>query len=189
MLLKRLVPLVVLLALVGVACGNDDPSLDAGSAADDHNAADVEFAQGMIPHHKQAVEMADMAASKAVDPKVKDLAARIKQAQEPEITLMTGWLDTWGEKVDNSGGMSGMDMSSGMMSDDEMGELEKASGAEFDRLFLTMMIRHHQSAVEMAQTELDKGKYPPAKTLATQITTSQNAEIEEMKGLLAAPAQ
>lgn len=185
MLLKRLAPLVVLLALVGAACGKDNPSVTAGSATD-HNGADVAFAQGMIPHHEQAVKMADMALAKAADPAVKKLAAGIKQAQGPEITTMTGWLDAWGEKAGASAHGADMNMmSGGMMSDQEMGELDKASGAAFDRLFLTMMTRHHQGALAMAKTELDKGRYQPAKTLATRITTSQMAEIEEMKRLLA----
>ena len=186
MLSKRLVPIVVLLALAAAGCGKDDPSIDTGAAATDHNGADVEFAQGMIPHHQQAVEMADMAVARAADPAVKDLAATIKQAQGPEIITMRGWLDAWGEKAEGSGGHGAdMEMSGGMMSDQEMGELEKASGAAFDRLFLTMMVRHHEGAIEMAKSELDEGTYPPAQTLASQITTSQAAEIDQMEGLLA----
>lgn len=185
MLLKRLVPIIVLVALVGAACGDDDPSIDSGAAATDHNAADVEFAQGMIPHHEQAVEMADMAIAKAADQAIKDLATTIKQAQGPEIITMRGWLDGWGEGAAEAGGHGAdMDTSGGMMSDQEMGELDKASGAAFDRLFLTMMIRHHEGAIDMAKAELDEGTYPPAKALATQITTSQAAEIDVMKGLL-----
>ena len=186
MLLKRLVPTVVLLALAAAGCGTDDPSIDTGSGAADHNAADVEFAQGMIPHHEQALEMADMAVAKATSPAIKDLAATIKQAQGPEIITMRGWLDAWGEKAEGPGGHgTDMEMPGGMMSDEEMDELEKAIGAAFDRLFLTMMVRHHKDALEMAKSELDEGTYPPAKTLASQITTSQAAEIDQMEGLLA----
>lgn len=194
MTLKRLVPVLVLLSFVGVACGSDDnPSIDGASQAADHNDADVEFAKGMIPHHRQAVEMADLATTRASDPKVKDLAARIKKAQEPEIATMTGWLEDWGEKVPAEGADDGeMDMemgTSGMMSQEEMGELEKASGQGFDRLFLTMMIRHHESAIAMAETEVEKGRFPPAQGLAAKITSSQRAEIDEMKSLLATPKQ
>lgn len=184
MLLKRLVAVVILFALVGAACGNnDDPSIDTGSADAEHNDADVAFAQGMIPHHEQAVEMADLAATRASDPKVKALAARIKQAQGPEITTMTGWLEGWGEAMPG-GGAHDMEMS-GEMSEEDMAGLDKASGAAFDRLFLTMMIRHHEGALAMAKTELEDGKFPPAHGLAAQITTSQQAEIDEMKALLA----
>lgn len=190
MLWKRLAAVLVVLAFVGAACGrNDDPSIDAGSAEAEHNDADVEFAQGMIPHHEQAVEMADLAATKASAPEVKELAARIRQAQGPEITTMKGWLEDWGEELQAEGGEhAGMDKSgmSGMMSEEEMTELEGASGESFDRMFLTMMVRHHESAIDMAETELEEGKFPPAKDLARQIATSQQAEIDEMKALLAA---
>lgn len=190
MTLKRLVPVLVFLSFVGVACGSDqDPSIDGASQAADHNDADVEFAQGMIPHHRQAVEMADLATTRASDPKVKDLAARIKQAQAPEIATMTGWLEDWGEEVPADGAGHGGTEGSGMMSQEEMGELEKASGEGFDRLFLTMMIRHHESAVAMAETEVEKGRFPPAQGLAAKITSSQRAEIDEMKSLLSTPDQ
>ena len=165
------------------------------SKAKDHNAQDVAFAQGMISHHQQAVEMSDMALAQASSAKVKDLATRIKAAQDPEIKQMQGWLSTWDEPLEaKSGGMGGMnhgggggmdDMAGmGMMTDAQMQELGAARGAEFDRMFLTMMIRHHEGAVTMARTELDKGKYPPAKQLAQAIVDAQQKEISEMQGLL-----
>lgn len=188
MILKRLAPVVVLLALVAAGCGGkDDPAVDA-AAGGAHNSADVEFAQGMISHHEQAVEMADLALAKATDPKVKDLADRIKAAQVPEITTLKGWLTSWGEDVKAGGGMGGMAGmgDSAMMTTQEMGQLEAAAAADLDRLFLTMMVKHHRGAIGMAKTEGAKGTYLPAKSLATQITTSQTAEIDEMEGLLAA---
>ena len=189
MRLRRLVPVLVLFALVGAACGGDDnPTIGAPSAPSDHNDADIEFARGMIPHHEQAVEMADLAATRASDPRVKDLAARIKRAQGPEIATVTGWLEDWGEEVGAAGAAHGGTGMSKMMSEDEMRELETASGQSFDRLFLTMMTRHHEGALAMAKTEIEKGKFPPAQGLAAQITTSQQVEIDEMKGLLAPPS-
>ena len=163
--------------------------------AKDHNAQDVSFAQEMIPHHQQAVEMSDMALAQASSAKVKDLATRIKAAQGPEIEQMKGWLSSWGEPVaaKSDGGMAGMnhggggmgDMTGmGMMTDTQMKELGAARGADFDRMFLTMMIGHHQGAVTMARTELDKGKHPPAKQLAQAIVDAQQKEISEMQGLL-----
>ena len=77
----------------------------------------------------------------------------------------------------------------GMMSGDEMTELEQASGPDFDRMFLTMMIRHHEGAVATAKSETERGEFPPARQLATQITTAQQVEIEEMEGLLSATSQ
>lgn len=190
MFLKRFAPVLVLVALVGAACGNDDnPSIDTGSATGDHNEADLEFVRSMIPHHEQAVDMAELATVRASNPKVKDLAARIKEAQEPEISTMSGWLREWGEPAPSDGAAHGEMDGPGMMSGDEMTELEQASGPEFDRLFLTKMIRHHEGAVAVAKTETERGEFPPARQLATEITTTQQVEIENMEGLLSATTQ
>ncbi|MET8900575.1 DUF305 domain-containing protein [Streptomyces sp. NPDC004538] len=207
---RRIAPVVatVAAAFVLAACGGDggghegshgaasasatDPAGPAGNEAGEqaHNAQDVAFAQGMIPHHRQALEMARLAADRSATPEVADLAARVEKAQDPEITTMTGWLRTWGEEVPQStGSRSGMDHSAhsgmpGMMDGQDMAELEKASGRAFDTKFLTMMVEHHEGAVEMAGTEKAKGRYAPAKALADDIVTAQQAEITEMKGLL-----
>lgn len=183
--MRRTLAAFALIALVAAGCGGgDDDTASTGAA--ERNDADVTFAKGMVPHHEQAVEMSDMALEKAENPKVKELATKIKAAQGPEIDQMKGWLSDWGESADDMGdmgGMSGMDMN-GMMSDGEMKALEAASGAAFDKLFLEGMIRHHEGAVTMAEEELAKGKFPEAKTLAQQILDAQNAEIAEMKTLL-----
>lgn len=169
------------------------------AAGDDHNDADVTFAQQMIPHHQQAVEMADLAATRAESQEVKDLASDIKAAQGPEIETMTGWLEDWDEEVPDAdmsdmSGMDhgGMDMSSdgssgmtGMMSEEDMTALEAASGADFDQMFLTMMIEHHQGAIEMAQTEQTEGEFDAAVELAEEIESAQTAEIAAMQDLLA----
>jgi uncharacterized protein (DUF305 family) len=192
--------------------------MSAPAASADHNAADLSFAQQMIVHHQGAVEMADLAPSRAVEmadlapsraasQQVKDLAARIKAAQAPEIEQMTGWLTLWGAAMSTAtavstsdgtggmdhGGMSGMGKSGemstgmampGMMSDAQMQQLTDATGAEFDRLFLQLMIMHHQGAIEMSDTELAQGSNPEAIALAGSIKTSQTAEITEMQQLL-----
>ena len=166
-----------------------------GEENDDHtsagqNDADVTFAQQMIPHHQQAIEMAELAETRAESQEVKDLAADIEAAQGPEIETMTSWLESWGEDVPDEG-MSGMDhgdMSSdemtGMMSEEDMSELKNASGAEFDQMFLTMMIEHHEGAIEMAQTEQADGEFPDATALAEDIETAQTEEIQTMQALL-----
>ena len=168
------------------ACGNEDEADTAGG----HNDADVTFAQEMIPHHQQAIEMAELAESRADSDEVKELAADIEAAQGPEIETMTGWLESWGEDVPDEG-MSGMDhgdMSSddmtGMMTDDEMADLEATSGAGFDQMFLTMMIEHHEGAIEMAQTEQSEGEFPEAVAMAKEIATTQAEEIQTMQDLL-----
>lgn len=176
-------PLLAVAALISVAaCGGNATEGRQEPAQGDHNQADVSFAQGMIPHHRQAIEMADLAESNALSPQVRDLAAQIKAAQGPEIATMTSWLEEWGEPVAaEMGGHSGM----GMMDEAEMGDLDAATGAEFDRMFLEMMIEHHRGAVTMAERELEEGQFAPAMELAQNVIDSQNAEIEEMEGLLA----
>jgi len=160
------------------------------SKAKDHNAQDVTFAQEMIPHHEQAVEMSTIALAQGSSVKVKDLATRIKAAQDPEIQTMTGWLSSWGEPVQaGAGGMDHGDMGSmgsgqGMATDAQMGDFRAAQGADLDRMFLKMMTAHHQGAVAMARTQLDKGTYGPAKALAQSIIDSQQKELNEMQGLL-----
>lgn len=177
-------------------------SSPSSSAAGQHDSADVTFAQQMVVHHQGAIAMADLAADRAGDQRVKDLAARIRAAQAPEIDQMTGWLQAWGEPTaaaaaSGKGGMSGMggmhhgdggsamgsDM--GMMTDEQRGQLSAASGAAFDRLFLQMMVVHHQGAVAMSQQEQASGSSSEAKALAASIVTSQTAEIAEMQQLLA----
>ncbi|WP_329596958.1 DUF305 domain-containing protein [Streptomyces pseudovenezuelae] len=183
-------------ALTLTACGGDSddsgsaassPTVSAETSAGTHNAQDVSFAQGMIPHHQQAVEMAGLAADRASSAQVKDLAARIEKAQDPEIETMTGWLKSWDEKVPEA--MPGMDHSghsgmAGMMDSADMEKLGKASGKDFDSMFLTMMVEHHEGAVEMATTEKAKGADQAATAMAGDIITAQNAEISEMKKLL-----
>jgi len=172
------------------ACsGGTDPATSESStsvpADASFNDADVEFAQMMIPHHEQAVEMADLVADRSTDPDVQDLAARIQAAQGPEIDTLNGWLETWGADSADSE-MSGMDHSAmgGMMSEEDMSSLEAASGVQFDRLWLQMMLEHHTGAVGMAQTEIDNGEDPEAIALAQDIKSSQGTEITEMEQLL-----
>lgn len=174
-------------SLTLAACGGSDT---ATSAADTSagaeavfNDADVTFAQGMIPHHSQAIAMAALAADRTENPAILDLASRIQGAQDPEIEMMRGWLESWGHD-EMASDMEGMDHDmSGMMSDDDMAALEAASGAEFDRLFAEMMIEHHQGAIDMAQTVIDDGADPDVRTLAEAIIAAQSAEIAEMQDL------
>ncbi|ELP62256.1 DUF305 domain-containing protein [Streptomyces turgidiscabies] len=169
------------------ACGGSDSestgSTGARTETDAYNAQDVTFAQGMIPHHKGALEMAEEAADKASSAEVKSLAARIEKAQTPEIETMTGWLKTWGKDVPTSTeSMPGMEA---MESMEAMPEMNHGSAADdFDKAFLTMMIEHHKGAVTMATTEKAKGEYGPATSMADDVIRTQNAEITEMNGLL-----
>jgi uncharacterized protein (DUF305 family) len=177
-------------------CGTNattPPSSSATSSppvAQAHNQADIAFAQGMIPHHAQAIAMSKMAVQRAVSPQVKDLAARIQAAQQPEIDQMSGFLRAWNAPVPSTnnpmGGMMGQMHGAmpGMMSGGQMQQLGQDSGAAFDRMFLEMMISHHQGAITMAKTELSNGQNPDARQLAQRIIDAQQREITEMQNLL-----
>lgn len=184
----------VLLAggLALAACsGGDEPAATSSSVPADatFNTADVTFAQNMVPHHEQAVEMAELVPDRSTDPQVLDLAQRIRAAQGPEIDTLDGWLQDWGQPAaegsedgDHSGmGHSGM---GGMMSDEDMSALRDASGTDFDRMWLQMMLEHHTGAVGMAQTEIADGEDADAVAMAQDIKDSQSAEITEMEQLL-----
>jgi uncharacterized protein (DUF305 family) len=188
-------------ASVLTACGTSD-STDGEPAAthtatngDVYNEADVTFAQQMIPHHAQAIEMADMTRGRELSPEVAQLAASIMEAQTPEIETMTDWLSAWSEDIPETmrdhanadGGdmqeMPGADMP-GMMSQDDMHALESASDAEFEDMWLDMMVEHHQGAIEMAKDEQEDGQFQPAVDLAETIAAGQTAEVDQMTDLL-----
>ena len=193
--------LAAALALAG--CAATGPSTGPGTAAPgstgaahgDHqmpmgtpnvgfNAGDVMFAQMMIPHHEQAIEMSDIVLAKpGLDPRVAQLAEQIKAAQGPEIATLRGWLGEWGHPSMMPGGAGhGME---GMMSADDLARLRAADAAEASRLFLTQMIAHHEGAVSMAEAEKASGQHEGAKSMAEAIVTSQTKEIEDMKAMLA----
>ncbi|MEU8072410.1 MULTISPECIES: DUF305 domain-containing protein [unclassified Micromonospora] len=180
----------------GMTHGTGSGSTAGASASADatFNDADVMFAQMMIPHHQQAVTMADLAPTRASDPELKDLAARIKAAQDPEIATMKGWLTAWGKPTDLPGdhsmpGMSatpghGMPGMPGMMSEQQMAGLTAANGTAFDKMFAEMMIAHHKGAIDMARTEQADGRNPEAKALAARIASDQAAEVQTLQKIL-----
>lgn len=195
--LTQLATALVAGALALTACGDDtdaghssmgssDTSASAESSAEaDFSDADVTFAADMIPHHRSAIEMAQLAEGRAADPRVVDLAARIEAAQGLEIETLSGWLEQWGAEDETGMDHGSMDHGSGgMMSEQDRQALTNATGAEFDRLFLTQMIAHHTGAVEMAQTELSEGSNTDALAMAESIRDGQSAEIAEMEQLL-----
>jgi uncharacterized protein (DUF305 family) len=178
------------------ACGSNstDTSSQSSTTTSSHNPADVSFATQMIPHHEQAVVMADLAAAQASNADVKVLAKDIKTAQNPEIATMSGWLKSWGQPVPmpsmtampGTSSMNGMENSAtgtGMMTDADMAMLSNSSGAAFDRQWVTMMIAHHQGAVTMARAELAKGQASDATALARSIISSQTAQIQQLEVL------
>lgn len=186
-----LITTVVSAALVLTGCTQPGgtPGTDQGAGGTtststpiDANAADQMFVMMMIPHHQQAIEMADILLEKdGVDERVLDLAQQIKDAQGPEIQTMEGWLDDWGVAMRMPGGMNHGD---GMMSDDDMDDLEAADGPEAARLFLEQMIVHHEGAIDMARGAVDNGQNPDVIALAEQIISTQADEIATMQELL-----
>ncbi|PRY02456.1 DUF305 domain-containing protein [Allonocardiopsis opalescens] len=194
------------LALAGACGGGGDRTGGSGAAPETataspssgavvFNDADVAFAQGMIPHHRQAIEMAALAEQQGGD-EVRELAARIEQVQEPEIRTLADRLREWGADVPAEAspgtgadgmGHSGMDHSGtgeGMVPDERMGELADAHGADFDRMFLESMVEHHEGAVAMAEAELAGGVHPETRELARSVIGTQRAEIDQMVRLL-----
>ncbi|MBJ7307881.1 MAG: DUF305 domain-containing protein [Acidimicrobiia bacterium] len=192
---------LVLVTGVGLgACSSDHSGMSGMSSSTtieipanaNYNATDIGFAQGMIPHHAQAIEMADLALTNTKNPDVLVLANKIKAAQSPEIVKLSGWLRDWGQTVPSTAsgsmdhdmsGMGGM-MMDGMMSQADMDRLETSTGTEFDRLWIELMIQHHEGAVKMSKTEVAGGKNPDAIALAQAIISSQQAEITTMESLL-----
>ncbi|GGU42469.1 DUF305 domain-containing protein [Streptomyces coeruleorubidus] len=197
--------------LLLAACGGDDmKGMDHGSgssasasatratgesaAPGAFNDADVMFAQMMIPHHEQALEMSQLADGRASDAEIKSLAADIEKAQDPEIRTMKSWLKAWGKPESAGESMPGMDHGSGgmdhgsgmsgMMSDEDMKKLEAAKGTEFDRMFAELMIEHHKGAITMAEDEQKKGRDATAKKLAADVVRTQSAEVGKFEKIL-----
>jgi len=177
----------------GTPTPEDTPTAQSGASpetgdATAHNDADTRFAQMMIVHHEGAIEMAELAVRNATTEEVRALGERIAEAQGPEIELMSGWLDAWGEaqpdEADMTGmGHEGMDME-GMDQEAVMAELTGLDGADLDRRFLELMIEHHKGAIVMAETERADGENVEATALARRIIDDQTAEIAEMTNLL-----
>jgi uncharacterized protein (DUF305 family) len=192
--LRRLLPTLLLPLLLGplAACGGEDEPAKAEDSGAGFNEADVEFATAMIPHHAQALVMVDLTMGRKVDPELARLAEQIRTAQAPEIEQMADWLTDWDEPVPetmrdhaNAHGdahMAESDMP-GMLSAEDLDELESLSGTEFQVEWVASMIEHHEGAVEMAEQELEEGTFPGALHLAEHIADAQSDEIETLERL------
>ncbi len=155
----------------------------SAATTDPWTRTDADFVTMMIPHHAQALEMTRLAKEHAVDPEVVSLAERIEAAQGPEIVAMSGWLDARGLRVPRASDPP--HTMAGMLTPAQMRELGKARGAEFDRLFLTGMIQHHQGALKMAEPMASTGSDALAIEMAMDVEATQSVEIEIMEKLLA----
>ncbi len=192
---NRITAALVTGTLLFTACGGESHNMSdmsTGSTNTDvtgsergFNDADIMFAQMMIPHHEQAIELADM----ALDPtlmaseQVKALASQIKNAQDPEIDVMTQWLSEWDQPLMDMSEDHSMTME-GMLSIDELSALGQMSGEEFDQAWVSAMIAHHKGAIKMADTVKAEGKSAPVQELADAIIQAQKSEIDTLELLL-----
>lgn len=167
------------------------PDLPEPPASADWNAADATYLSMMIPHHRQALDLADLAATRADDRRVRAIAAGIDRGQGREIITMASWLVEHGLPEPTladveamyvaAGTPDGMD---GMLTSDQMSALAAADGPSFDRLFLTSMIEHHQGAIAMADELLGSGEHLRVVEMATDVLATQSGEIARMDDLL-----
>ncbi len=193
---RRAVVTAAALALALTGCSTSRGAEGSGGG-NGHNEADVDFAGDMIQHHAQALEMVDLTLGRDLDPEVAALAEDIRAAQAPEIETMADWLEDWDEPVpatsrdhanahaEEHGGGGAMDEDMpGMMSAEQMSALEDASDADFEDLWMQMMIEHHEGAISMAETVLDEGESAKVARLAEDVVDTQQAEVDTMQSLL-----
>jgi uncharacterized protein (DUF305 family) len=190
---KRFATVLVVAAVVAVvgACGGSSTTHEhSGHSANStvHNVDDVAFAQNMIPHHQQAVDMSAMVPRNTTNHELIVLAKHISLDQQSEIEVMQGWLAQWGVPTahDHGGHGGGMAME-GMVDDATMNTMQSLTGADFDALWLRSMINHHQGAVSMARKEIARGQNPDAVKLARIIIDAQQWEIARMNDILSTP--
>jgi len=144
-----------------------------------YSPTDLMFAQMMVPHHQQALTMAELAQTRAENPQVRDIASRIRSEQSPEIDQMKTWLAESGVSEND---LMNMPME-GMLTDEELSHLKSISGHAFDVLYLQDMIKHHQGAIAMVSM-IRNSKNPEVKTFGESIVSSQTVEISEMQKML-----
>ncbi len=184
MKLRKVLFAVAVSAIAGCGSAKESNSL--------FNDADAMFAQMMIPHHEQAIVLAEMAenSTSGASPEVTSLAAQIKSAQGPEVELMKSFLTQWDvpvvdhESMDH-GSMDHGSKMKGMLSVEELAKLSTLSGKVFDKEWMLAMIAHHEGAIEMARTVEQSGKNLEVQVLAKTIISSQQVEIDQMKSMLA----
>ena len=204
-LLQRAIASVLLLGMTTVAIaqapivqpgapGESARALTAEEATDiavtSHSPDDVRFMQDMIPHHNQAVQMAELVEDRTNRPEVVDAAGRITLSQQDEMEFMEQWLSARGEPAPDPtdhGAMHTSHRMAGMATSEQMDELAASEGADFDRMFLQLMIAHHEGAVTMVEELLEQpgSAYDPMLfEFANDVTNDQTAEIERMHALL-----
>ena len=151
-----------------------------------YTVADVEFMQGMIAHHAQAIYMSRMAEAHRANPRVLKLATKIDQSQVAEIRIMQEWLVHYGQEAPDTSSWRTMTMA-GMLTEAQLKTLDAATGVEFDRAFLTLMIQHHEGALQMVKDLFEKpgaGQEVDVNVFANDVVSVQTAEIGAMRQML-----
>ena len=179
----RRILLALAAAFLLAACNQGGEEQGTAPAEAAPNDADVTFTQNMIPHHQQAIEMANLVDSHTDRLELRKLADSMVRSQSQEITQMQGWLRSWGKPATPSEGHGGHGDTEmpGMMSEADMSHLMEATGIDFDLAFVEMMVAHHQGAIDMANTELKDGSLPEVTRLAEQIIDTQQDEIDQLQ--------
>ncbi|MEE1940750.1 DUF305 domain-containing protein [Streptomyces sp. TRM 70361] len=165
---------------------------EAGKAGErsraEPNAADFSYVSRMIEHHGQALVMTELAGEHARSGGVRRLAERIDAAQRPEISVMRAWLKRHGRAEDggthDGHGEHGGEPMPGMATEAQLARLRTARGEDFDRLFLKLMIAHHEGAVTMAKDAVTEGRETQVEEMAGEVAVQQSAEIGRMRALL-----
>jgi uncharacterized protein (DUF305 family) len=201
---------VVLIVLAAVSCrtagvGSAPPIVQPGAPGEStriisaekavdlsrvqHTAADVKFMQGMIGHHSQAVEMVALLQSRSTSENMRMLGQRIEVSQIDEIKMMQRWLEVRGQEIpgEHAMHMHGATLMPGMLTEEEMARLAEAKGAEFDRLFLEGMIKHHGGALTMVDelfATAGAGQEVEIFSFASDVDADQRMEIDRMGAML-----
>ena len=189
---RRFVPVGIISGSLLLGCGGSavvdsvDDAITATASVASFNDDDVMFAQMMIPHHEQAIEMSDIALDPSVGSSetVRRFATQIRAAQDPEVAVMTEFLRSWDKGLTVDESIDHSDMMTGMLTLDEMSQLGSLRSSAFDRAWIEGMIKHHEGALDMANDVLSKGENLAVRTLAKAIVETQNQEISTMKELL-----
>ena len=196
--MTRFIPWILCAALTAAipsAAAQAFPPPVGDSASRGYTTADVRFMSGMIYHHAQAVLIAGWAPSHGAGASVRTLCERIVASQTDEIALLSRWLATRHKDVPRPDpehmmmpGMDSTHMMPGMLSAEQLAQLDRARGPDFDQLFLRLMMQHHQGAIEMVNQlfAAGAGEEEPVYKMASSVFADQTTEIERMQRMLAA---
>ncbi|WP_112283176.1 DUF305 domain-containing protein [Prauserella muralis] len=182
-------PTVLIVLLLGLLAGcgpeSEQAPLDGGGTGGGGNAADVAFAQAMIPHHEQSIELAELVPQRRTSDYVRELAAEITRKETAEIERMAQWLRAWGAAVPSAADHAGHAMP-GMLAPGAIPALQAAPDDAFEQRWLRTLATHLGHGIDMAEKLLAQGSHPGTRTLAENIVNAQQAEVATINDRLAA---